>query len=128
MVWLDVVEEGGNSLYLEVLHREQQRLGGRMVERVSALLGDGVYEGEVFIEWGNDFSLVTFNDHWLQPHLIAEFFTRIHREDVEAALVTWCRSLRNRLHATLPRPARQRRNSRGSLAQTARPCKTSRLT
>lgn len=115
MIWLDAVEEGGNGLYLDALCRERRRQGGKLVDCIDALLGDGAYEGEIHIDWTADESTVTFADHWLRPHLLAELFTRIPRDEVEQALVAWCRSLRQSRQGgrtQLPRPAHQQGNSR----------------
>lgn len=113
MVWLDAIEEGGNGLYLEVLYRERRRTGAH----VSVLLGDGAYEGEVQIEWTATEAIVTFVDHWLRPHEMAVFFSRISPAEVEQALVNWCRTSRKHLQTRLPRPVRHQRKARRSSTQ-----------
>jgi len=113
MVWLDAVEAGGNGLYLEVLYRQRRRTG----TQVSVLLGDGAYEGEVQIEWTATEAIVTFVDHWLRPHDLSAFFARISRDEVEQVLVSWCRTSRKNLQASLPRPSCHQRNVRRTSTQ-----------
>ena len=123
MVWLDAVEEGGNGLYLDALRRERRRQGGKFSERIAALLGDGAYEGEVHIDVTADAATVTFVDEWLRPHDLADFFTRIPREEVEFSLVACCRGLRHKAQGDKkqpPRQAHQQSNTRKAMDRTNR--------
>lgn len=125
MVWLDMVDAGGNGLYLDVLRRERRRRDGVWVDEVIALLGDGTtYEGEVHIDLTAGATTVTFVDQWLRPHDLATFFARISRDEVEASLVACCWTLWQKRpgdkEQQLPRPAHQQGKSGRSTARTTR--------
>ncbi|MDO3379530.1 hypothetical protein [Geoalkalibacter halelectricus] len=74
------------SLYLDIHHVELNSGGGDLRMVVSAVLGDGWYEGEVAVEIGPR-SGVTFADAYLDEQRMADFFTRVDRAELERALV-----------------------------------------
>jgi len=92
MVWLDLAENNGSGLYLDVRKVEwRQQRGGRICA-VTGMLGDGLYEGDILVEVGGEVD-VTFADQWLAPQRLNGFFSRVDRFEVEAALESAAREL-----------------------------------
>jgi hypothetical protein len=61
MVWLDICDEQGNSVYFDIHHVERRRIGRRWRHAVHGVCGNGLFEIEVLVEPG-DRSEVTFVD------------------------------------------------------------------
>ncbi len=85
MVWLKMAGQNGNGFYLDVHNVEQRWVRGEAVFALSATFGDGMFESPVLIEVGQAVEVV-FVDHWLAEKKLQNFFDRIDREEVEAAL------------------------------------------
>lgn len=71
MIYIGTTVDSGQAVYLDI-HDIQQRNGSA---RVSAVIGDGCYEGEVLIEYGRQTS-VTYADVWLGGAGLTDFFQR----------------------------------------------------
>ena len=52
MVWLDICDDSGNTLYLDVHHVSRRRVGRRWQHAVSGICGNGLAEVSVLIEPG----------------------------------------------------------------------------
>lgn len=85
MLMLTVGEKTGETVYLDIHHAEWRQSAGTSHWAVSALLGDGCYEGEVLIEAGERVE-VTFADEWLGRPQIGELFDRFGRETLLQAI------------------------------------------
>ncbi|ABA88469.1 hypothetical protein Pcar_1220 [Syntrophotalea carbinolica DSM 2380] len=85
MLVLSLGEQSGETVYLDIHHAEWCQRSGTPRWALSALLGDGWYEGEVLIESGDQVQ-VTFADEWLGCSRIGEFFERVDRERLLAAI------------------------------------------
>ncbi|HKI50755.1 MAG TPA: hypothetical protein VJ995_01670 [Geothermobacteraceae bacterium] len=71
MIYIGTTESPGQAIYLDIHAIEQQ---GNQTS-VSALVGDGCYEGEVLIEFA-DQPAVTYADTWLGGAGLDEFLQR----------------------------------------------------
>lgn len=85
MLVLPLREQNGAAIYLDIHHVEWRQKGGAWQYAVSALLGDGWYEGEVLIEAGDRVQL-TFADEWLGGGEIRDLFRRVSRESLQQAV------------------------------------------
>jgi hypothetical protein len=85
MLVLTLGEQRGETVYLDIHHAEWRNRCGADHWAVSALLGDGWYEGEVLIEAGEQLE-VTFADEWLGRPGVGEFLSRVGRETLLKAL------------------------------------------
>jgi hypothetical protein len=85
MLVLTLGEQTGETVYLDIHHAEWRQRSGSPRWAVSALLGDGWYEGEVLIEGGEQVE-VTFADEWLGDMQIRELFSRVGRENLLSAI------------------------------------------
>lgn len=85
MLVLTLGEQTGETVYLDIHHAEWRQRTGAPHWAVSALLGDGWYEGEVLIEAG-DRVQVTFADEWIGHSKIGELFNRVGRETLMVAI------------------------------------------
>lgn len=85
MLVLTLGEQTGETVYLDIHHAEWRQRTGKPHWAVSALLGDGWYEGEVLIETGEQVQ-VTFADEWIGHSQIGELFTRVGRETLLTAI------------------------------------------
>jgi hypothetical protein len=85
MLVLTLGEQKGETVYLDIHHAEWRQRTGPPYWAVSALLGDGWYEGEVLIEAGEQVR-VTFADEWIGHSQIGELFSRVGREPLLAAI------------------------------------------
>ncbi len=85
MIVLKLNRETAGTVYFDVhhLHLRQEKDQARYV--ASGTLGDGWYEGEVAVTLGAPWQ-VTFADEWLDREALEEFFNRVAREEVCAAL------------------------------------------
>lgn len=86
------VGSSSENLYLDIHHVEIKVDGERMGLVVSAIIGDGWYEGEVAVALGGEIS-VTFADQYLDERRIAAFFERFERESLERAICVTVSSL-----------------------------------
>lgn len=85
MMVLTLGEHAGETVYLDIHHAEWRQSAGTPRWSVSALLGDGWYEGEVLIEAGERVD-VTFADEWLGRPQIGDLFNRVGRETLLSAI------------------------------------------
>ena len=85
MLVLTLGEQTGETVYLDIHHAEWRQHTGAAHWAVSALLGDGWYEGEVLIESGEQVQ-VTFADEWIGHYQIGELFDRVGRENLLGAI------------------------------------------
>lgn len=85
MIVLKLNQETAGTVYFDIhhLHLHQEKDQARYV--ASGILGDGWYEGEVAVTLGYPWQ-VTFADEWLDRGALQEFFSRVAREEVCAAL------------------------------------------
>jgi hypothetical protein len=85
MIVLKLDRETAGTVYFDIhhLHLRQERDQARYV--ASGTLGDGWYEGEIAVTLGDPWQ-VTFADEWLDWEALQEFFSRVAREEVCAAL------------------------------------------
>ncbi|PLX86011.1 MAG: hypothetical protein C0617_02400 [Desulfuromonas sp.] len=104
MVWLNMAGNDGSLLYLDVFNVEHRRQRGEKVVAVSAVLGDGLFEGQVLLEVGVGVE-VTFVDAWLAEERLRDFFARVDREEVEEALEEAARALTGSAGRQAPSPA-----------------------
>ena len=81
MVTLDMHVDLGSSVYLDIYHVEKTAGGFRL----SAILGDGWYEGEVAVLIGQGVE-VTFADALLAEEDLRAFFARIDASDLRRAI------------------------------------------
>jgi hypothetical protein len=86
MIWLDMTEENGRGLYLDIRGIEPRRLRGDTVFTISGVLGDGQDEADVLLDVGNEVEVV-FVDDWLSKVRQGGLFSRVSREDLVGALV-----------------------------------------
>jgi hypothetical protein len=86
MIWLDMTEENGRGLYLDIRGIETRRRRGETVFTISGVLGDGQDEAEVLLEVGNEVEVV-FVDEWLSNVRQAGLFARVNREEMVRALI-----------------------------------------
>jgi len=85
MIWLQMEEENGRTLYLDIHRVEQRQQGERLCYSVVGMLGNGLEEGEVLIEVGSEVD-VTFVDDWMPGRGLPAFITEAGRETVASAL------------------------------------------
>lgn len=85
MIWLDMTEEHGNGLYLDVRGIEARRAREETVFSISGVLGDGSEEAEIFMEIGRE-TEVLFVDDWLGKTSKGGLLSRLNREGLAAAL------------------------------------------
>lgn len=86
MVPIRIDSASTQSLYLDIHHVDFRAGDGPAHLVISAILGDGWYEGEVAVEIGNGFSL-TFADQYLDEGRLARFFERVDRTELERAVI-----------------------------------------
>ncbi len=85
MIWLDLIEENGNGIYLDIRGIESRRRDDETSFAITGLLGDGRTETEVLVEVGAGVE-VTFIDEWLDAGRLRELFSAVDREALLAAL------------------------------------------
>jgi len=85
MIWLDMTEENGRGLYLDIRGIEPRRLRGDTVFTISGVLGDGQDEADVLLDVGNEVEVV-FVDDWLSKVRQGGLFARVSREELMRAL------------------------------------------
>jgi len=85
MIWLDISEENGRTIYLDIRGIESRRLHDDTVFVISGILGDGIDETEVLMDIGRQVE-VTFVDEWLHNERHLELFTRIDRAELVKTL------------------------------------------
>ena len=85
MIWLQMEEENGRSLYLDIHRVEQRQQGEWLCYSVVGMLGNGLEEGEVLIEVGSEVD-VTFVDDWMPGRGLPAFIAEAGREKVSSAL------------------------------------------
>jgi hypothetical protein len=73
------------SVYIDIHHVDFTEDGGPPGLVVSAIVGDGWYEGEIAVHLGGEVSVV-FADQYLDEQGIAAFFKRFDRERLERAI------------------------------------------
>ena len=85
MIVLGIHQETAGAVYFDIHHLQvrQQEKGHLYV--ASGILGDGWYEGEISVTFGEEME-VTFADEWLDQASMRDFFSRVAREEVCAAL------------------------------------------
>ena len=118
MIYIGTTDSPGQAIYLDIYAIEQS--GGEV--RVSALVGDGCYEGEVLIECAAR-SNVTYADAWLGGEGLDEFLQRPGQSWLQRQLLDSVRD-----HLALVNGAQLKRNrpvyphqslrSRGRVAET----------
>jgi hypothetical protein len=82
MIYLGTTEYSSQAVYLDI-HSIEQSNGGISI---SALVGDGCYEGEVLIECGQQ-SAVTYLDAWLGGEGLREFLQRCGQQWLKQQLL-----------------------------------------
>ncbi len=99
MIYIATAESDGSAIYFDI-HAAERKGGGL---RVSGMVGDGSYEGEVLVETGHEVA-VTFADAWLGGAGFREFLRRCGPRQLEAALVESVLNLpKMRVRRTAPR-------------------------
>jgi len=88
MIYIGATPNNGSAIYFDVYAEERQGLD----RRVSGIIGDGCYEGEVLVETGCD-DCVTFADAWLGGPGFAEFLSRCGADMLERALLDTVREM-----------------------------------
>lgn len=83
MIYIGTGNEPNSSVYLDIHAIERLNDG----VRVSALVGDGCYEGEVLIETGAH-PEVTFADRWLGGEGLGLFLQRCGQHWLQESLLT----------------------------------------
>jgi hypothetical protein len=101
MIYIGTTESSGQAVYLDIRFIDHTREG----TRVSAVVGDGCYEGEVLIECGRQPS-VTYVDAWLGGAGLDEFLQRCGHQWLQQQLVE---SIEDRIGQTRTTPGRQLR-------------------
>lgn len=86
MIWLDMTEENGRGMYLDIRGIETRRRRGDTVFTIAGVLGDGQDEAEVLLEVGDEVEVV-FVDEWLGKVRQAGLFARVNREEMVRALI-----------------------------------------
>lgn len=86
------VGSSSENLYLDIHHVDIKVDGDRISLVVSAIIGDGWYEGELAVALGGE-TRVTFADQYLDERRIAPFFERFERESLEQAISVTVSSL-----------------------------------
>lgn len=92
MIWLDICEENGRTLYLDIHGIEPRHQCNETTFVLSAVLGDGLDETEVLIEIGRQVD-VTFVDEWLYNGRHGNLPTRVDREALLKVLVEMVASM-----------------------------------
>ena len=82
MIYIGTTENNGSAIYFDIYSTERQ---GRSM-RISGIIGDCCYEGEVLVEIGSNNS-VTFADAWLGGSGFSEFIDRCGSDALESALL-----------------------------------------
>lgn len=85
MIWLDMTEENGSALYLDIRGIEPRRRRGETVFAISGVLGDGRDEAEVLLDVGSGVEVV-FVDEWLGEGRLEGLLARVSREELVRAL------------------------------------------
>ena len=85
MLYLATGNPEAGELYLDIQNIEERRFRGRHFFAINGVCGDGLWEGEVLVEVGDE-TTVTFVDDYLNPARLGEFFVRHERGVVETAL------------------------------------------
>jgi hypothetical protein len=85
MIVLDVQQETAGAVYFDIHHLQVQKSRKEPCYLIAGTLGDGWYEGEVSVTFDAEME-VTFVDEWMDRSSLAEFFGRVKREDICAAL------------------------------------------
>jgi len=101
MIYIGTTEFSGQAVYLDIHSIDRTREG----TRVSAVIGDGCYEGEVLIECGQQPS-ITYVDAWLGGAGLNEFLQRCGHQWLQQQLVE---SLGDRIGPSCGIPGRPRR-------------------
>jgi hypothetical protein len=85
MIILNLNRETAGTVYFDIhhFHLHQEKDQARYV--ASGTLGDGWYEGEIAVTLDDPWQ-VTFADEWLDREALQEFFRRVAKEEVCAAL------------------------------------------
>jgi hypothetical protein len=97
MVYIGATTNSGSAIYFDAYAVERQ---GR-ARRISGIIGDGCYEGEVLIETGCG-DCVTFADAWLGGSGFAEFLSGCGADVLERALLDTVREIPALLHRGKP--------------------------
>jgi hypothetical protein len=84
MIVLQLEQEVAASPYF-VIHHQEPSPSGASTWVISGILGDGWYEGEVAVEVGARQG-VTFADEWFDRLALNDFFNRVDRDRICAAL------------------------------------------
>jgi hypothetical protein len=82
MIYIGATENSSQAIYLDIHSIEHLRCG----TRVSAVIGDGCYEGEVLIECGEQ-TAVTYADAWLGGDGLDDFLQRCGKHWLREQLV-----------------------------------------
>lgn len=101
MIYIGTTELSGQAVYLDIHSIDRTREG----TRVSAVIGDGCYEGEVLIEYGQQPS-ITYADAWLGGAGLDEFLQRCGSQWLQQQLVE---SVEDRISPSSGIPGGQRR-------------------
>jgi hypothetical protein len=88
MVYIGATTDNGSAIYFDAYAVERQ---GRK-RRISGVIGDGCYEGEVLVETGCG-DCVTFADAWLGGPGFVEFLSRCGADTLERALLDTVREM-----------------------------------
>lgn len=85
MLYLYNADATGNVVYLDIHAVEMKESGREKGFSLSGIVGDGLYEGEVLMEVGEDIE-VTFVDAWLGGQGFGDFLRRVGRDALHRAL------------------------------------------
>lgn len=86
MIWLDISEENGRVLYLDIRGIEPRHRGNETIFSLTGVLGDGLDETEILIEIGRLVE-VTFVDEWLHNGRHSDLLSRLDQEELKKVLV-----------------------------------------
>jgi len=86
MIWLNICEENGSALYLDIRGIEPRHRGNETIFSLTGVLGDGLDETEILIEIGRLVE-VTFVDEWLHNGRRSDLLARLDREELNKVLV-----------------------------------------
>lgn len=86
MIWLDICDENGRTLYLDIRSIEPRQHRNKMKFALSGVLGDGLDETDVLIEIGQQVEVI-FVDEWLHSGRHSDLFSRVDRDALLKVLI-----------------------------------------
>ncbi|PLY07403.1 MAG: hypothetical protein C0624_03685 [Desulfuromonas sp.] len=80
MIYIGAETESGCGIYLDVHSVERSGCG----QELAAVIGDGLYEGEVLISFGPDFEITYVDSLWGDAKGVRNFLARHGEENIES--------------------------------------------